>query len=244
VAGSLPGLELADYFTPSDWKQLSKQDLDLGSSSPVWFTYHGYNLLAGGAKQSVVYLLDADSLGGQDHATPIQVSPPLGNDERECCKGKGIWGALSTWNDDEGQRWIFVPLGGPLSKNAPSFPLPNGPSANGSILAFKVVTDAASGKPILLPVWASGDFNLPSPAVIANGVLFALSTGENAIQGTDRLTNTRPAVLVALDAKTGRALYQSGNAMHSWVHFSGLAVADGRVFAVDHDSWVYCFGLK
>jgi len=23
-----------------------------------------------------------------------------------------------------------------------------------------------------------------------------------------------------------------------------LAVADGRVYAVDHDSWVYCFGLR
>jgi len=90
VAASLPRLELADYFTPRDWEQLSKEDLDLGSASPVWFTYHGHNLLAGGAKQGVVYLMDADSLGGQDHSTPLFVTPPLGNDERSCCKGKGI----------------------------------------------------------------------------------------------------------------------------------------------------------
>ncbi len=31
--------------------------------------------------------------------------------------------------------------------------------------------------------------------------------------------------------------------MTSWVDFSGLAVADGKVYAVDHDSNVYCFGL-
>jgi outer membrane protein assembly factor BamB len=244
VAGSLPGLELADYFTPRDWEQLSKQDLDLGSSSPVWFTYQGHNLLAGGAKQGVVYLMDADSLGGQDHSTPIFATPPLGNDERSCCKGKGIWGALSTWKDDEDQRWIYVPMGGPLSQNAPDFPLRNGANANGSILAFKVSSEAGSGKPILLPVWASGDLNLPGPAVIANGVVFALSTGENAAQGTDRLANTRPAELVALDSKTGRLLYHSGSAIHSWVHFSGLAVAGGRVYAVDHDCWVYCFGVR
>jgi hypothetical protein len=39
-------------------------------------------------------------------------------------------------------------------------------------------------------------------------------------------------------------LYESGKLINSWVHFSGLAVADGQVYAVDHDSWVYCFGLK
>ncbi len=244
VAASLPRLELADYFTPRDWEQLSKEDLDLGSASPVWFTYHGHNLLAGGAKQGVVYLMDAHSLGGQDHSTPLFVTPPLGNDERSCCKGKGIWGALSTWEDKEGQRWIYVPVGGPLSKGAPNFPLNNGPNPSGSIAAFRVGLDAASGKAVMIPAWVSGDFNLPSPVVIANGVIFALSTGENADQNTDRLKNTRPASLLALDAKTGRALYHSGNLIHTWVHFSSLAVADGRVYAVDHDSWVYCFGLR
>ncbi len=188
--------------------------------------------------------MDADSLGGQDHSTPLFVTPPLGNDERSCCKGKGIWGALSTWEDKEGQRWIYVPVGGPLSKGAPNFPLNNGPNPSGSIAAFRVGLDAASGKAVLIPAWVSGDFNLPSPVVVANGVIFALSTGENADQNTDRLKNTRPASLLALDAKTGRVLYHSGNLIHTWMHFSSLAVADGRVYAVDHDSWVYCFGLR
>ena len=51
-------------------------------------------------------------------------------------------------------------------------------------------------------------------------------------------------MLKALDLKTGKELFNSGTAMTSWVHFSGLAVSDGRVFAVDHDSNVYCFGLR
>jgi hypothetical protein len=58
-----------------------------------------------------------------------------------------------------------------------------------------------------------------------------------------RLQNTHPAVLKVLDAWTGKELYNSGAAMTSWVHFSGLAVSNGKVFAVDHDSNVYCFGL-
>jgi hypothetical protein len=28
------------------------------------------------------------------------------------------------------------------------------------------------------------------------------------------------------------------------VHFSGLAAASGKIFVVDHDSNIYCFGLK
>jgi hypothetical protein len=38
VAGSLPDLDLADYFTPGNWHELNKFDLDLGSASPVWFS--------------------------------------------------------------------------------------------------------------------------------------------------------------------------------------------------------------
>lgn len=243
VAASLPDLDLADYFTPSDWQQITKDDLDMASASPVWFTYKNSNLLAGGGKQGVVYLMDADSLGGKDHQTPLFVTPLLGNDGRSFNKS-GIWGALSYWKDENGEAWVYVPMWGPVSKTAPEFPRTNGPNPHGSIMAFKLATDPASRKPLLEPAWISGDLSLPDPAVIANGVVFVLSTGENADQLADRSRSTKPAVLYALDAKTGKELYNSGNAMEGWVHFSGLALADGRVYAVDHDSRVYCFGLR
>jgi outer membrane protein assembly factor BamB len=113
-------------------------------------------------------------------------------------------------------------------------------------MAFKVVSDSKTRNPVLEPGWISEDFDLPDPVVIANGVIFGLSNGENADQrGAEsrRLFNTHPAVLRALDSKTGKELFNSGSSMTSWVHFSGLAIADGRVFTVDHDSNVYCFGL-
>jgi outer membrane protein assembly factor BamB len=243
VAASLPDLNLSDYFAPSNWQEVTKKDLDMGSASPVWFTYKNFNLLAGGGKEGVVYLMDGDSLGGDAHQTPLFVTPLLGNDERSSNRS-GIWGALSYWKDAAGDDWIYVPVWGPVSKNVPTFPQANGPNPHGSIMAFKVTTDPASKKPVLNPAWISGDFNLPDPVVVANGVVFALSTGENANQLADRSQNTRSAVLYALDAKTGRILYGSGKAMDGWVHFSGLALADGNVYAVDHDSRVYCFGLQ
>ncbi|MFN7997016.1 MAG: PQQ-binding-like beta-propeller repeat protein [Bryobacteraceae bacterium] len=246
VAVSLANLELADYFLPPNWTFLNSKDFDLGAASPVFFGWRNRNLVAHAAKEGVVYLLDAESLGGADHQTTLYTTARLGNDRAVCCEGFGTWGGLSTARDETGQTWLFVPLGGPVASSAPRFPITNGANPHGSFMAFRVIADARTGNPLLEPVWNSGDFSLPDPAVIANGVLFALSTGENAVQEggeAGRLLNTRPSVLKALDMKTGRELFNSGSAMESWVHFSGLAVSDGRIFAVDHDSNVYCFGL-
>jgi outer membrane protein assembly factor BamB len=245
VAVSEQNLSVEDYFLPLDWENLKKVDLDVGSASPVWFTWHDRSLIAHGFKQGVVYLMDADNLGGVDHRTPLFTSARLGNDKEACCDGSGIWGGLSTSRDDDGQTWLYIPMGGPPSTHAPRFPIVNGDNPHGSIMAFKVTSDPKTGNPMLDPAWISGDFSLPDPAVIANGVIFALSTGENADQRGDesrRFLDTHRAVLKALDAKTGKELYDSGNEISTWVHFSGLAVANGRVYVVDHDSNIYCFG--
>jgi outer membrane protein assembly factor BamB len=246
VAVSKQKLSVVDYFLPPNWAYLKKVDLDVGSASPVWFTWRNRNLLAHGFKQGLVYLMDADDLGGTDHRTPLFTSARLGNDKEACCDGSGIWGSLSTSRDDDDRTWLYVPMGGPPSANAPRFPITNGDNPHGSIMAFKVTAEPKTGNPELEPAWISGDFSLPDPAVIANGVLFALSTGENADQRGDesrRFTDTHQAILKALDAKTGKELYSSGSEIATWVHFSGLAVANGRIYVVDHDSNLYSFGL-
>jgi outer membrane protein assembly factor BamB len=247
VAASLPDLKLVDYYLPPNWAFLRKKDFDLGSASPVFFGWRNRNLVAHGAKEGVIYLMDADKLGGSDQQTTLYTSPRLGNDRSECCSGLGIWGGLSTARDITGQTWIYAPVGGPPTASGLKFPLTNGDNPHGSVMAFKVVADAGTHGPVLAPAWVSGDFDLPDAVVIANGVLFALSTGENAVQKGGEAVRlqgpTHPAALKALDAWTGKELYNSGDAMKSWVHFTGLAVSNGKVFAVDHDSNVYCFGL-
>jgi outer membrane protein assembly factor BamB len=258
IAASLPDLKVLDFYSPTDYRHITKYDLDISASSPVWFANRNYNLLAGGGKEGILYLLDADSLGDKDHQTPLFIAPRLGNDE-ETFQAKGIWGALSSWTDPDGQVWVYVPVWGPPSEHAPKFPQTDGPAPHGSIMAFRVSLDAASKKPFLEPSWMSRDFDLPEPVVIANSVVFALSTGENPQQTMEggviythqtlltdaqRAANTRHAILYALNATTGKVLYESGNLISGWVHFSGLALAEGQVYAVDHDSQVYCFGLK
>ncbi|MDE3180114.1 MAG: PQQ-binding-like beta-propeller repeat protein [Acidobacteriota bacterium] len=257
LAASLGSLRIVDYYSPLNYRSLTSYDLDLGSASPVWFSYRNFNLLAAGAKEGVLYLLNADKLGDKDHRTPLYAQK-LANDNLEF-EGNGIWGSPSAWMDTDGVAWVYVPILGPVSKSAPSFPLTNGPHPHGSVMAFNVVMNPESHQPTLRPVWISGDFDIPEPVAIADGVVFALSTGENTQQTfgsgviaphlkllTDkqRGLNTHIAVLYALDAKTGKVLYQSGDTISTWTHFSGLAIEDGKVYVVDHGSTVYCFGLK
>ena len=247
VAASLDDLELVDYFVPKNHWELYRLDLDFGAASPVWFGWNGYNLLASGAKEGVLYLLDADSLGGKDHQTPLLDGIRLGNDPRSSTS-YGIWGGLSTWRDDDGRRWLYVPVYGEPSTEAPEFPIQYGPAPDGSVMAFEVVAEDASGKPALRPAWISQNFKVPEPVALANGVAFVLANGENPNQRDsvkDRQTaNIESAVLYALDARTGTELYSSGDSMGTWVHFSGIAIAEGRIYAVDYDSVVYCFGLR
>ncbi|HVT94555.1 MAG TPA: PQQ-binding-like beta-propeller repeat protein [Bryobacteraceae bacterium] len=246
ISSALPEMKGVDYFLPLNWDYLRRKDLDLGSASPVYFGWKGRRLVASGTKESVVTLLDAESLGGADHQSALYTSPKWGNDADICCDGRGIWGGMASARDLKGDTWLYIPLGGALSTKAPAFPLTNGDAPHGSIMAFRVVAAPGTNNPVLEPAWVSGDFNLPDPPVVANGVLFALSTGENAVQQggeQKRLLNTRPAVLRALDASTGKELFNSKDAIATWVHFSGLAVANGQVYVVDHGSNVYAFGI-
>jgi len=258
VIGVAPGkLDVVDYFTPPDYRQVNIFDLDLATTSPVWFSHGKMNLLVAGGKQGTIYLLDADSLGGPKHQTALYTAR-LTNDQRSF-EGEGIWGAFSSWRDEEGQAWVYAPTWGPISKDIPNFPAADGRIAHGSVMAFKVTSNKATKKPTLEPAWISGDLDVPEPVAIANGVVFVVSTGENREQtvgpkvitkderlltDAERAANTHHAILYALDAKTGKVLFDSGDSITTWVHFSGLAVAGGRVYAVDHDSQIYCFGLK
>ena len=97
--------------------------------------------------------------------------------------------------------------------------------------------------------------NRAEPPVIANGVIFAYGSGEDTNQAafdiglaynnqtTLRLQNSTKAVLYALDAQTGKELWNSGDAIASWNHWSGLSVANGRVYISTFDGYQYCFGI-
>jgi outer membrane protein assembly factor BamB len=97
--------------------------------------------------------------------------------------------------------------------------------------------------------------NRAEPPVIANGVIFAYGSGEDTDQAKfdiglaynheakNRIAHSTKAVLYALDAQTGKELWNSGDQIASWNHWSGLSVANGRVYISTFDGMQYCFGI-
>ncbi|HVY34250.1 MAG TPA: PQQ-binding-like beta-propeller repeat protein [Caulobacteraceae bacterium] len=251
---------LLDSYTPANFKHLNTYDLDLGSGSATVFPLGKRTVAAGAGKEGALYVLDVANLGGADHATPLYRSPLLGNDAASGTEpGQGVWGATSTYLTPEGRRFVYIPMRGPPSKEAPAFKFNNGPIPNGSIMAYEV-TDT-NGAVALTAQWSSPDMIVPDPPVIANGVVYAVQTGDQALlqrpakdgvkystKGPEadlfRATPVGPMVLWALDAQTGKPLYNSGKLITGWTHFSEPVVALGKVFLETHEGKVYAFGLK
>jgi outer membrane protein assembly factor BamB len=172
-----PTLAVQDYFTPPNLEEINAKDLDFASGGTIAVTVAGRQLVIAAGKDGTVYLLDARSLGGSDHRTPL-FSVKAGNDEMSYASN-GVWGAPATMVDARNQRWVYLPMWGPPSKTA-AFAKTNGDAPHGSIMAFQVALDG--DKPRLLPKWVSRDLSVPDSPVVANGIVYAISTGENTLQ--------------------------------------------------------------
>ncbi len=238
-------LRLVDSFTPSNWQMLNTKDLDLGSASPILFPYEKWQLIATSSKEAVIFLMDANAVGGADHHTPLY-AVRWGNDEQRLW-GRGVWGSMTSWEDPEKQRWLIVPMWGPPAKDSAKFQYSYGNVEEGTVMGFRVTTEG--GKPTLVPMWMSRDMHVPDATVVANGVVLTVSTGENTRQGgffppEVRAKPVSHAILYALDAATGKELYSSGDQIESFAHFGGLAVSKGRVFFCTWDGRVYAYGVS
>ena len=240
--------DLVDYYGPSNAEWLVKRDLDM-QVTPVIFNYKNKELMVDASKECRLYFMDTDSIGGDDHRTPLERTPLICNEDVNFASA-GIWGSLASW-EDKGTRWVLTPFWGPKHSQFKA-PLEYGPVKHGAIAAFKV--EDRRGKPSLIPAWISRDMDQAEPPVIANGVVYAYGSGENTTQAyfdvgladtaERRIPQSTKAVLYALDAVTGKELWNSGDQITSWNHWSGLSIANGKVYINTFDNTLYCFGLK
>lgn len=241
-------MKLKDYYTPTNWEWLRKRDLD-PNNTPTIFTYKGKELIAASGKECRLYLLDPESVGGENHQTPAFKTPLFCNEEVDF-QDMGSWGALSSWEDPGGTRWVLAPFWGPVHSQA-NFPISYGPVKEGGVAAFKLVE--RGGKLEFQPAWVSRDMKRGEPVVIVNGMVVGYGSGEETKQAwpdiglqfdsSIRASKGTHATIYVLDALTGKELWSSGDQMHQFNHFTGVTVANGRIYLGTYDGTLYCFGV-
>jgi outer membrane protein assembly factor BamB len=225
----------AQTLQVKDWFQHSGAGF---VSTPVIFQSKGKDFLAEVAGDGRIFMLDATSLGGADHKTPIEITPASAGP-----RAAVVAAGLSSWEDEAGVRWLLAPSAAPAA--ASRFAITNGAVTNGAITAYRL---KSGPKPSLEPAWVSRDMIAPLTPIIVNGVIYAASSGEynpgdSSVSNADRARRSSPAVLYALDASTGKDIWNSGNSMTSFAHGTGLSSSPGQVYLATSDNTVYTFGM-
>ena len=120
--------------------------------------------------------------------------------------------------------------------------------------AFKL-EEKPAGKMVLTPVWLSRDMDQAEPpVVVGTSVVFAYGSGENTAQAdpalglgfntaANRIAHSTHATSTRSTPTPGRSLWSSGDQIGSFNHFSGLSVANGRVYIGTYDGMLYCFAV-
>jgi hypothetical protein len=124
-SGGTTTVTVADSFTPCNQAHLAGPgDLDLGSSSPIFLG----NLIAGGGKDGIIYLMNRDHLAGFQPGAPAN---PPGNPgcndtpqllQRVNATDGHIHGAPVFWKGPNGASWVYVMGEG---DNLKAFPFKN-----------------------------------------------------------------------------------------------------------------------
>jgi outer membrane protein assembly factor BamB len=191
------------------------------TTSPLVFQHKDKDLIVAAGKDGHLYILNSTSFGGTDHHT-AQSSTAVGVSGADIAPA-----ALASFEDTDGTRWVLVPTAT-------------------AIAAFKLVEQ--NGIPSLQPGWMSREMISPLAPIIINNVAFVLSSGEYSAGGpsmtaAQRAHRSKPAVLYALEASTGKELWNSGTTITSFAHSAGLSGGAGQVYVGTYDNTFYTFGF-
>jgi hypothetical protein len=200
------------------------------ASTPVVFEYKGKTLIAAAGGDGSVHLVDAANM-----AAALSVTPSTS-------KGSAP-GALASWQDRDGTRWILVAHTGALPAG---FTPAGGAVTKGAILAWKLGEEG--GKLALKPGWASRDLVSPLTPTVINGVVLATSSGEfrtndGKMTAALRAARSRRAVIYLLDGATGKELWNSGTTITSFARGNALSGGMGQFYLTAYDGTIYAFGF-
>jgi len=227
-------LAVKDWFTQAGLELVAP---------PVVFQESGKDIVAATTKDGRILLLDASSLGGTNHDTPLFASASLtGGAAAFAAQAPAMWqervtvpsaavavpAASPAPTAPPGARWLLIPVTAPLPAGLGA--AGNGAVSSGAILGVKLTHQ--EGKFSAQPAWVSQNIAAPLTPIVVNGVAFAVSGPSNA-----------PAGLYALHGVTGQTLWQSEKTIASPLSGRSFWVGSGHVFVGTRDGTVYAFGF-
>jgi hypothetical protein len=216
-----------DFFIPDNWQTLNTNDWDLGSTGVILLP--GTSLLAVGGKTGTVYVLNRANLG---HLTQGNTQAAQAFQATAGCSSSGCHEIhhFTYWYRTAAPPLLYVwGWNDPLK----AFAMVNG--------QFNTTPVAQNG---LLPNYPGGILALSANGAAAgSGVLWALTSAENATEGTV------PGVLHAFDAaNVATELWNSkmnpGDDLGNMAKYNVPTVANGKVFVATFSNQLIVYGLR
>jgi hypothetical protein len=219
------GLQLVDWFTPSDWSYLDSNDLDISSSGPMLIP--GTTLLAGGGKTGILYVLNTADLGKYSANDSGVVQEEMIT-TTAAVQGGHIIGGPVYWDRAASN-------GGPMMYNWGGGDVLSAYPFNGSTFATSPSTQSSSSA-----IFPGGELALSAlGSQLGTGLVWATTNNSNPAGG----------MLHAFDA--GNVAHELWNSMMfptrdsygSFARFTPPLVANGKVYVPTFSTHVSVYGL-
>ncbi len=219
-------LTVESYFTPYNYQDLNKSDLDYGSMGS--FLIPNSNYFFTGGKDGNIYLVNKDNMGGyQASANQIQQTIQLGSNFNMHCQPAYFKGSSNeyayVWSENDQLRAI------PFNRTSNTFD--DGKTIVSNVAGPKGQNGA------MLSVSSNGSQD-------GTGILWASFASSG-----DAEHSVSPGILVALDANdVTKELWDSHqNAQHddagNYAKFSPPTIANGHVYLPTFSNQVVVYGL-
>jgi PQQ enzyme repeat len=219
------GLNLLDWFTPSNWSAMDSSDLDLASSGPLLIP--GTSLLAGGGKTGILYVLNTNNMGHYS-------SSDSGVVQKETIAASSIRGGPVYWQRSAAN-------GGPLLYDWGSSDWVKAYAFNGTTFA---ATPSYQGSGT--QIYPGGILTLSANAdTPGSGVLWATV----AASGNVFNDPTDPGILYAYDADNvstelwNSTMNSARDNFGTFAKFVPPLVVNGKVYVATFSNQVAVYGL-
>jgi hypothetical protein len=219
------GLTLIDSFTPDNWAALNARDADLGSSGSI--ALPGTNLLAGGGKSGILYVLRRNGLGLEETGN-VQIVQQLVTGGGQIKGGPIYWDRISS----EGPS-LFIWADNDLLKayhfNGSTFDI-----TPASQSAVRAVQGSSGG---VLALSANG--NAPGTGIIWASMPYNQNGDHGVVTGILRAFDATDLKREIWNSRMNLARDDSG----TWPKFSPPLVVNGKVYLGSFSNRVSVYGL-